>query len=133
MQNNPSQDNLQLKVQDELLDFLLEDEYSRFNFNEILIKNKNNVQFSLMLMRRWLRENTDRGRIELDTLEIAFKDSSNTKLRLALGELFLDIVSEDMCLATKQILVDKNITCAIFHETHLNNVDKPLQRLLSSL
>lgn len=133
MQNNPSQSNLQLKVQDELLDFLLEDEYSRFNFNETLIRNKNNVQLSLMLMRRWLRENTNRGRVELETLEMAFRDSNSTQLRLALSELFLDIVSDDMCLATKQILVDKNITCAIFHETHLNNVDKPLQRLLSSL
>lgn len=120
--------------QDKLITFLLDgSEVNHHKFNQILVTNKNNMQLSIIFMRDFIRSNTSRGKVCLQELESAFGQSDVDELNLLLNELFLDVICEDMCRHTKEILVKKSISYKEFHNAHLKRVEKPLARILSSL
>lgn len=123
-----------LEGNDELIEFLTKGDVSHhYEFNKILIRNRNNTPLSISLFRDWLRLNTNRGIVCKDSLELVSNFSNMDELNKLLNEMFLDTISEEKCSHAMSVLSKKNVTLLEFYTCHTKNVDKPLLRLLSSL
>lgn len=119
--------------QERVISLLLNNEGDlELQFEKILKSNNNNIPLSIVIFRRWIRDNTNRGIVDCDKLSKAIEFNTDD-MKGIISEMFLDDISQEMCNHIRDILVVKKVSVQAFHSNHLQNVDKPIQRLLSSL